>query len=104
MVAYNYCYSTCLGRIKNFQGKNKFGIYDHLEIPVGTLEKVQDHINGQPFWFRILLELTSALSSVTQWYGLRQANCSQKPFGEDVDRTSRYARNGQRRDEDCKGE
>lgn len=46
MVAYNYCYSTCLGRIKELKGKNKFGVYDHLEIQPGLLEKVQDHING----------------------------------------------------------
>jgi DNA polymerase zeta len=47
MVAYNYCYSTCLGRVKNFKGNNRFGVLDHLDIPVGVLEKLQGHLNGQ---------------------------------------------------------
>ena len=47
MVAYNYCYSTCLGRIKNFKGQNKFGVVDNLEIPVGTLEKLEDHLTSE---------------------------------------------------------
>ncbi|KAF8973932.1 hypothetical protein BDZ97DRAFT_1647924 [Flammula alnicola] len=33
MIAYNYCYSTCLGRVTDFQGKNKFGVVDDLDIP-----------------------------------------------------------------------
>ncbi|KAG8822408.1 DNA polymerase zeta, partial [Serendipita sp. 399] len=45
MVAYNYCYSTCLGRVKDFKGKNKFGVLDHLEVPPGLLEKVKDHVH-----------------------------------------------------------
>ncbi|KAK0210432.1 hypothetical protein DFS33DRAFT_1458357 [Desarmillaria ectypa] len=43
MIAYNYCYSTCLGRITDFQGRNKFGITD-LERKPGLLEKLRDHI------------------------------------------------------------
>ncbi|KAG8828876.1 DNA polymerase zeta [Serendipita sp. 401] len=48
MVAYNYCYSTCLGRVKDFKGKNKFGVLDDLEVPPGLLEKVKDHIHIAP--------------------------------------------------------
>lgn len=48
MVAYNYCYSTCLGRIKDFKGQNKFGVLDDLEIPAGTLEKLKDHLTIAP--------------------------------------------------------
>ncbi|SJL04429.1 related to DNA polymerase zeta, catalytic subunit [Armillaria ostoyae] len=43
MIAYNYCYSTCLGRIIDFQGRNKFGVTD-LERTPGLLEKLRDHI------------------------------------------------------------
>lgn len=45
MIAYNYCYSTCLGRIADFQGRNKFGVTD-LQLPAGLLEKLQDHITS----------------------------------------------------------
>lgn len=47
MIAYNYCYSTCLGRIVDFQGRNKFGVVD-LQRPRGLLEKLQDHITVAP--------------------------------------------------------
>ncbi|KAF9241374.1 hypothetical protein BU15DRAFT_87282 [Melanogaster broomeanus] len=47
MIAYNYCYSTCLGRIADFQGRNKFGVTD-LELPPGLLEKLQEHITIAP--------------------------------------------------------
>jgi DNA polymerase zeta len=47
MIAYNYCYSTCLGRITEFQGANKFGVVPHLDIPPGLLEKLKDHITGE---------------------------------------------------------
>ncbi|KAG6332362.1 hypothetical protein ID866_6727 [Astraeus odoratus] len=47
MIAYNYCYSTCLGRIADFQGRNKFGVTD-LQLPAGLLEKLQDHITIAP--------------------------------------------------------
>ncbi|KAF8846392.1 hypothetical protein BDN67DRAFT_940224 [Paxillus ammoniavirescens] len=47
MIAYNYCYSTCLGRIAEFQGRNKFGVTD-LELPPGLLERLQEHITIAP--------------------------------------------------------
>lgn len=45
MIAYNYCYSTCLGRVKDFQGRNKLGVID-LELPPGLLASLSDHIQG----------------------------------------------------------
>ncbi|EJU02050.1 hypothetical protein DACRYDRAFT_107768 [Dacryopinax primogenitus] len=52
MIAYNYCYSTCLGRVRNFKGKSKFGVTD-LSIPPGVLELLKDDItisaNGMMF-------------------------------------------------------
>ena len=46
MIAYNYSYDTCLGRITPFQGRYKFGVTD-LNIPKGTYELLQDDINGE---------------------------------------------------------
>lgn len=45
MIAYNYCYSTCLGRAVDFEGRNKLGVTD-LGIPSGLLEKLKDHVEG----------------------------------------------------------
>ncbi|KEP54925.1 DNA polymerase type-B family catalytic domain protein [Rhizoctonia solani 123E] len=39
MIAYNYCYSTFLGRCALFQGKNKFGVTE-LDMPPGLLEAI----------------------------------------------------------------
>ncbi|KAI0669901.1 hypothetical protein C8Q78DRAFT_976102 [Trametes maxima] len=47
MIAYNYCYSTCLGRVTDFKGQYKFGVTD-LRQPAGLLATVQDHINVAP--------------------------------------------------------
>ncbi|KAG6898093.1 hypothetical protein C0992_005420 [Termitomyces sp. T32_za158] len=51
MIAYNYCYSTCLGRAKDFQGHNKLGVVD-LELPPGLLASLSDHIQGTSFSFQ----------------------------------------------------
>jgi DNA polymerase zeta len=47
MIAYNYCYSTCLGRITNWRGTNKLGFADFRRAP-GLLELVQDKLNIAP--------------------------------------------------------
>ncbi|RMZ16634.1 hypothetical protein D0862_01149 [Hortaea werneckii] len=47
MIAYNYCYSTCLGRIVNWRGTNKMGFADFKREP-GLLELVKDHVNIAP--------------------------------------------------------
>lgn len=46
MIAYNYCYSTCLGRVVGFKGHNKFGVTE-LNQSAGLVEKLRDHINGE---------------------------------------------------------
>ncbi|KAJ3734863.1 hypothetical protein DFJ43DRAFT_1130593 [Lentinula guzmanii] len=43
----NMCYSTCLGRVIDFQGRNKFGVVD-LDRTPGLLEKLEDQINVAP--------------------------------------------------------
>ncbi|KAJ7169887.1 hypothetical protein C8R46DRAFT_1162607 [Mycena filopes] len=47
MIAYNYCYSTFLGRINEFQGRQKFGVTD-LDLPPGRVETLHEHINVSP--------------------------------------------------------
>lgn len=47
MIAYNYCYSTCLGRIVSWRGQNKMGFADFKRQP-RLLELVKDHINIAP--------------------------------------------------------
>lgn len=47
MIAYNYCYSTCLGRIVSWRGQNKMGFTDFKREP-GLLELVKEYINIAP--------------------------------------------------------
>ena len=47
MIAYNYCYSTCLGRVVPWRGTNKLGFADFKRSP-GLLELVTDHLNIAP--------------------------------------------------------
>ncbi|CAK3784800.1 DNA polymerase zeta catalytic subunit [Lecanosticta acicola] len=47
MIAYNYCYSTCLGRITEWRGTNKMGFADFQRAP-GLLELVRDKLNIAP--------------------------------------------------------
>ncbi|KAJ7615302.1 hypothetical protein DFH06DRAFT_1062847 [Mycena polygramma] len=47
MIAYNYCYSTFLGRIHEFQGRQKFGV-TNLDLRPGLVETLHDHINVSP--------------------------------------------------------
>ncbi|KAI2778129.1 hypothetical protein F4815DRAFT_478865 [Daldinia loculata] len=47
MIAYNYCYSTFLGRIVNWRGTNKMGFTDYRRQQ-RLLELLKDHINISP--------------------------------------------------------
>ncbi|KAL8693287.1 MAG: hypothetical protein Q9218_001847 [Villophora microphyllina] len=47
MIAYNYCYSTSLGRVVNWRGQNKMGFTDYQRDP-RLLELFKDHINIAP--------------------------------------------------------
>jgi DNA polymerase zeta len=48
MIAYNYCYSTCLGRVRKFKDTYKLGVTE-LNLPPGLLGELQDHIQGTSF-------------------------------------------------------
>ena len=47
MIAYNYCYSTCLGRVVNWRGTNKMG-FTEFKREQRLLELLKDHINIAP--------------------------------------------------------
>ncbi|UNI24404.1 DNA-directed DNA polymerase [Purpureocillium takamizusanense] len=47
MIAYNYCYSTFLGRIKNWRGTSKMGFTEY-ERQKGLLVLLKDYINIAP--------------------------------------------------------
>ncbi|GAB0133099.1 hypothetical protein EsDP_00001515 [Epichloe bromicola] len=47
MIAYNYCYSTFLGRITNWRGTSKMGFAEYKRQQ-GLLALLQDHINIAP--------------------------------------------------------
>ncbi|KAL4924882.1 DNA-directed DNA polymerase zeta catalytic subunit REV3 [Aspergillus undulatus] len=47
MIAYNYCYSTFLGRVHSWRGRNKMGFMDYNRQP-RLLELLKDKINIAP--------------------------------------------------------
>ncbi|KAL8675269.1 MAG: hypothetical protein Q9168_000390 [Polycauliona sp. 1 TL-2023] len=47
MIAYNYCYSTFLGRVGSWRGQNKMGFTDYQRSP-RLLELFEDHVNIAP--------------------------------------------------------
>lgn len=47
MIAYNYCYSTFLGRVVSWRGRNKMGFTDY-QRKERLLELLKDHINIAP--------------------------------------------------------
>ncbi|KAL8643102.1 MAG: hypothetical protein Q9228_000282 [Teloschistes exilis] len=47
MIAYNYCYSTFLGRVVSWRGQNKMGFTDYQREP-RLLELLKGHINIAP--------------------------------------------------------
>ncbi|OJZ91312.1 hypothetical protein ASPFODRAFT_124077 [Aspergillus luchuensis CBS 106.47] len=47
MIAYNYCYSTFLGRAHQWRGRNKMGFTDYKRQP-RILELLQDKVNIAP--------------------------------------------------------
>jgi DNA polymerase zeta len=57
MVAYNYCYSTCLGRVAPFKGQYKFGVAE-TDLPPGLLATLEDHITGDGTRVRMDMSLT----------------------------------------------
>lgn len=51
MIGYNYCYSTCLGRVNPFMGSAKLG-WQEQRHPAGELELLQDLITSEPVTYQ----------------------------------------------------
>ncbi|WVR05162.1 hypothetical protein IAU60_002174 [Kwoniella sp. DSM 27419] len=47
MIAYNICFSTCLGRVEKFKGTDKFG-FTELKVADGLLELLKDYLTVTP--------------------------------------------------------
>ncbi|TXT07141.1 hypothetical protein VHUM_03311 [Vanrija humicola] len=47
MIAYNICYSTCLGRVEKFKGTDKFG-FTELKVADGMIELLKDYLTVTP--------------------------------------------------------
>ncbi|KAJ3323269.1 DNA polymerase zeta [Boothiomyces sp. JEL0866] len=48
MIAYNYCYSTMLGRVDSLGKQEKIGAMDDFYIPISVVEEFRDHLNVAP--------------------------------------------------------
>ncbi|ORY80222.1 hypothetical protein BCR35DRAFT_266236 [Leucosporidium creatinivorum] len=47
VIAHNYCWSTCLGRVNQFKGTSKLGTSE-IEHPPGLIELLKDHVTVSP--------------------------------------------------------
>lgn len=104
MIAYNYCYSTCLGRITDFKGTYKFGVTD-LRQPAGLLDTLQDYINGGSEFmcaqFRKFFSYFRSSFSRAERDDVRQADSTQGVTGTYVNGAIGYESHGQAGDEGC---
>lgn len=46
MIGYNYCYSTCLGRVDPFRGTYKLG-WSAQHMPEGQIALLKDHVTSE---------------------------------------------------------
>jgi DNA polymerase elongation subunit (family B) len=55
MIGYNYCYSTCLGRVDPFRGTYKLG-WSAQHMPEGQIALLKDHVTSECNFRLISLE------------------------------------------------
>lgn len=87
MIAYNLCYSTCLGRVEKFKGTDKFG-FTELKVADGLLELLKDYLTGTSHLACVLrswLTLSNA-----QRNDLCQAGSAKELVGQDVGGNTGY--------------
>ncbi|RZF41267.1 hypothetical protein LSTR_LSTR010495 [Laodelphax striatellus] len=49
IIAYNYCFSTCLGRVENLAKSELFDFgCTHLRVPFSTVKKLEENLNFSP--------------------------------------------------------
>lgn len=104
MIAYNYCYSTCLGRVAEFKGNYKFGVIPHLDISPPLLEKLHDHINGAHTWdFFFVGQSNIFFFSCPKWYYVRKTDRSQRSSRSHASGITRYKSHGEASNETRRG-
>lgn len=103
MIAYNYCYSTCLGRVRGFQGTYKLGINDNFDLPPELLQKLQDHITGD-FWHTFLLPSNSQENNCScgEWNHVCETQRAERLAREDVGGAIGHQSDGEASNEECK--
>jgi DNA polymerase elongation subunit (family B) len=103
MIAYNYCYSTCLGRVREFQGAYKLGVNDNFDIPPELLQKLQDHITGD-CRHTVFLSLNSQENdgSCGEWHHVCETQGAERLAREDVDGVIGHQNDGETSNEECK--
>ena len=103
MIAYNYCYSTCLGRVTGFKGTYKLGVNDNFDIPPELLQKLQNHITGGCRHVMLLLLNLQGKNhcSCGEWHYVCETQRAERLAREDVDRIIGYQSNGETSNEEC---
>nr|KAJ3418660.1 DNA polymerase zeta [Polyrhizophydium stewartii] len=48
MIAYNFCFSTILGRVEHLGRPSQFGAKDQFHVPVDLLDRLKDHVHVTP--------------------------------------------------------
>ena len=102
MIAYNYCYSTCLGRVRGFKGAYKLGVNDSFDVPPELLQKLQDHITGD-FQHIVLLPLNLQENNCScgERYHVCETQGAERLVREDVGGAIGYQSDGKTSNEEC---
>jgi DNA polymerase zeta len=82
MIAYNLCYSTCLGRVEKFKGTDKFG-FTELKVADGLLELLKDYLTGESGCPEAL-QLEAHLGSDSKRDGVCQAGSEKEPLSQNA--------------------
>jgi DNA polymerase elongation subunit (family B) len=113
MLAYNICYSTCLGRADRLKDKDgnptdRFG-FTKFEMAPGDLELLEEYITSQflpllsSLQSPVIRQILHSSSSLSERRYVRQADPAEESLGEDAGRTSRYSSHDQAGNEDLEG-
>jgi len=103
MIAYNYCYSTCLGRVRGFKGAYKLGVTDNLDIPLELLQKLQDYITGDCRYIAVYLplDLQGNFRSCGEWHHVCETQRAERFARKDVGRATGHQSDGETSNEEC---